>query len=138
MLLANAPKLSHWKETNDHVSAGFNHSTKELHNQLRKELSHINNKLKLACGSEIVAFEDLVNIKYGPDSEIMKYVTSSSINTFKNNYDKCIQFVGTFLFCSSFGFSVSDALKEDSIVHRKLAREAQTKIMAYEECVCME
>ena len=98
-LSANSLKLSDWKEKNSHVSVGFNHGTKELHDQLRKELIHVTNKIKIVCGSEILAFEDLVDIKYGSDSEIMKAFTSSGINAFKNNYEKCIQFLGTFLFC---------------------------------------
>ena len=35
-LSANAPKLSDWKETNAHVSVGFNQATKEMHDQSRK------------------------------------------------------------------------------------------------------
>ena len=62
---------------------GFNQATKEMHDESRKELSHVTNKLKQACGSEIVEFEDLVGIKYGPDSEVMKAFTSSAINMFK-------------------------------------------------------
>ena len=67
LISANAPKLSDWKENNAHVSVGFNQSTKEMHDQLKK-LSHFTNKLKHARGSEIVPFEDVVNIQYGPDS----------------------------------------------------------------------
>ena len=84
LLSVNAPKLSDWKETNAHVSVGFNHSTKELHDQLRKKMSHVTNKLKLACGSEIVSFEDSINMTYGPDSEIIKAFTLSDVKTFKN------------------------------------------------------
>ena len=80
LLSANDPKLSDWKEKNSRVSVGLSRSTKELHDQLRNELSHVTSKLKLACGSEIVSFEYLVDIKHGTDSEIMKYFTSS--NTF--------------------------------------------------------
>ena len=66
----------------------------------------------------------------------MKVFTFSDVNAFKNNYGKCIKFLGTFLFCCSFGFSASDTLKEDSIVHKKLASEAQGKLMTYEKSVC--
>ena len=135
-LSANAPKLSDWKETNSHVSVGFNNATKELHDQLRKELSHVTNKLKLACGSEIVSFEYLVHIEHGPDSEIIKSFMSSDAKTFKNKHDKCIQFLGTFLLCCSVGFSASYALKENSIVHRKLVHEVKIKLMTYEEHMC--
>ena len=82
-------------------------------------------KLKISCGSQIITFEDFVDLKYGTDSEIMKAFSSSDIPSFKNNYANCIKFLGTFMFCYSFGFSVSDTLKEDSIVYKKLVPEVK-------------
>ena len=114
---------------------GFNQCSRELHDQLRNELSHVTSKSKLACGIQIVTFEDLVDITCGTDSEIMKAFFSSDMPTFKNNDVKCIKFLGTFLFCCSFGFSASDALKDDSIAHRKLAPKVKIKLMAHEEHV---
>ena len=135
LLLANAPKFSDWKDTNASVSVGFNQCSRELHDQLRNELSHVTSKLKIACGSQIVTFEDLVDVKHGTDSEIMKAFLSSDMPSFKNNYANCIKFLGTFMFCCSFGFSASDALKEDSIVYEKLAPGVKIKLMTYEEHV---
>ena len=93
------------------------------------------NKLKEACGSDIVTFEDLVDIKCGEESEIMKAFMSSDIKIFKNDYNKCIQFLGTFLFVCSFGHSASDTLKENSIVNKKLSSDVKHQLMSYNNCV---
>ena len=135
LLSANAPKLSEWKDANASVSVGFNQCSRELHDQLRNELSHVTSKLKIACGSQIVTFEDLVDVKYGADSEIMKAFLSSGMPSFKNNHENCVKILGTFMFCCSFGFSSGDTLKENSIVYEKLAPEVKIKLMAYEEYV---
>ena len=95
LLSANAPKFSDWKDTNASVSVGFNQCSRELHDQLRNEWSHVTSKLKIACGSQIVTFEDLVDVKYGNDSEIMKAFLSSDIPSFKNDYGNCVKFLGT-------------------------------------------
>ena len=135
LLSANAPKLSEWKDTNASVSMGFNQCSRELHDQLRNKLSHVTRKLRIACGSQIVTFEDLADVKHGADSEIMKTFLSSDTPSFKNDYGNCVKFLGTFMFCCLFGFSSGDTLKVNSIVHEKLAPEAKIKLMAHEEHV---
>ena len=59
----------------------------------------------------------------------------SDVKMVKNNYNKCVKFLGTFLFCCSFSYSASDTLKENSIVYKKLAPDVKHKLMSYEDYV---
>ena len=54
------------------MSLEFNGAVETMHAQLHDEISHINQKIKDACGSENVTFEDLVQFKYGVESGLMK------------------------------------------------------------------
>ena len=57
---------------------------------------------------------------------------NSEIIFLKNNYDKCAQFLGTFLFCSLIGVFTGDVLKYVSI-RSLLISEIKSKLMTYDE-----
>ena len=134
-LSLNAPKVTDWKSEDESiVNLQFNTAAEEMHGQLNNEISHITRKIVDACGKAKVSFEDLVQLKYGKDSELMKTFMNSDIKMFKNNHDKCTQFFGTFVFCSLIRFSAGDALKDKSI-NTMLMLDIKSKLMSHDDYV---
>ena len=63
-MIVDAPKISEWRSNAiTQFILKFNGSVETMHAQLHDEISHINQKIKDACGSENVTFEDLVQFK---------------------------------------------------------------------------
>ena len=78
-------------------------------------------------------FDDLVELKHGPNSDIVNKFMCSNIASFKNNYDDVCKFLGTFFFCSWLGFTPKQARNKkhsNAIFHP----DKMHKLMDYEEC----
>ena len=85
--------------------------------------------------SNFLFFEYLVKLKYGKNYDLIKLLMDSEIPIFDNNYEKCMQFLGTFFFCNVMGFSATDILKNntyDCVIKTSI----KEKLMSYDECVC--
>ena len=131
-LSSQAPKLIDWKQKEKKIEIGFNTSCQETHKQLQNETIHVTNKLKKACGKEDISYDDLINLKYGEDSEIIQTFLQSEIPSLKNNYNKLINFIGTFYFISSCGKTPKSILKNThaSILYNP---DTMSKLMNYDE-----
>ena len=75
MLSPNASKISEWKyNKNMELRLSFNTEVKAMSDQLHDETSHETQKIKKSRGIKNVTFDDLVQIKYGVKSELMKSI----------------------------------------------------------------
>ena len=129
LLSDDAPAMNEQKEHEKEINLGFNVAQVEAHATLHNELNHLRKKIKQACQKDVITFEDLVDLKHGPESEIARTFLTSNVKSLKSNYDKVCQFLGTFFFCSWLSFTPKEALMEcvDQC-------ELKNKLLSYEEC----
>ena len=113
MLSEDVPSAEEWKKDKRDMSVGFNVAQKDACQGLHNEVNHITRKIKSACQKESLVFDDLVELKYGPNSDIVNTFVCSNIASFKNDYDDVCKFLGTFFFCSWLGFTPRQALNKN-------------------------
>ena len=102
--------------------------------QLCTEIDHITQNIKTACHKQIITLDNLVEVKHGRDLPIMKALLFSNVKLLYNDYNKCANFIGTFLMCSWSGLTPKDFLEITSADRDMHNLSITSKLISYKDC----